>query len=103
MKSILSDSVNHTVNGTSAFPVGKEDIIFVNVVSLGKTVMSTAISGKSSVEELMEALRHQLAGCDGLLTVNLRNRTQGTSTKRVLRLRKPSAGILRTQMKGYAA
>jgi len=87
----------------TSFSVTNTDIVFVNVMAIGRQVMTATLSGSTSVEELMEDVKGRLAGFDGLLTVNLRNSSQGTITKRVLRLRKPSCGLLRAQMKGDAA
>jgi hypothetical protein len=85
------------------FSVSLTDKIFVNVSVLGRQVMVTTVSGKASVEELMESVKPLLAGFDGLLTVNFRNSSQGTTAKRVLRMRKPGCGLLRAQMQGYVA
>jgi hypothetical protein len=87
----------------NSFIVEQNDVIFVNVSAFGRQITNVTLSGKSSVEELMASLRLQLANLDGLLTLNLRNRSQGTSTKVVLRLRKSSGSFLRAQMKGDAA
>lgn len=87
----------------TSFSVTNTDVIFVNVMAVGRQVMTVTLSGNGSVEELMENIKGRLAGLDGLLTVNLRNSSQGTAAKRVLRLRRPSSGLLRAQMKGYAA
>lgn len=87
----------------NSFSVTNSDIVFVNVMAVGRQVMTVTLSGNASVEQLMEDVKSRLAGMDGLLTVNLRNSSQGTAAKRVVRLRKPSGGLLRAQMKGYAA
>lgn len=87
----------------TSFSVTNSDVVFVNVMAFGRQLMTVTLSGNSSVDELMEAVKSLLADLDGLLTVNLRNSSQGTTAKRVLRLRKPSSGLLRAQMKGYAA
>lgn len=87
----------------NSFSVKNSDTVFVNVMAIGRQVMTVTLSGNASLEELMDEVKSRLAGLDGLLTVNLRNSSQGTATKRVLRLRKPSSGLLRAQMKGYAA
>lgn len=87
----------------NSFSVTNSDIVFVNVMAVGRQVMTVTLSGNASVEQLMEDVKRRLAGMDGLLTVNLRNSSQGTAAKRVVRLRKPSGGLLRAQMKGYAA
>jgi hypothetical protein len=92
-----------SVNPGQTFSVGRNDKIFVNVSIVGRQVMTITMSGISSVEELMDSLKERLAEFDGLLTVNLRNGSQGTSAKRVMRLRKPACGLLRAQMQGYVA
>lgn len=87
----------------NSFSVTNSDIVFVNVMAVGRQVMTVTLSGNASVEQLMEDVKSRLEGIDGLLTVNLRNSSQGTAAKRVVRLRKPSGSLLRAQMKGYAA
>lgn len=87
----------------NSFSVTNTDKIFVNVMSLGRQVLTVTISCNSSIDELMAEIKVRLSELDGLLTINLRNSSQGTFAKRVLRLRRPSSGLLRAQMKGYAA
>ena len=87
----------------NSFSVTNSDVIFVNVMAVGRQVMAVTLSGSTSVEELMAEVMGRLSGMEGLLTVNLRNGSQGTAAKRVLRLRRPSTGLLRSQMKGDAA
>lgn len=86
-----------------SFSVANSDIIFVNVMAVGRQVMTVTLSGNNSVDDLMNEIKERLNGFDGLLTINLRNSSQGTVSKRVVRLRRQSAGLLRAQMKGYAA
>lgn len=78
--------------------ISPDDIIFVTVSSIGRRVASFTLSGMNSDQDIDTALRHNLADMGGLLTVDLRNRTSGTSARRVLRMR-PS----RPQMQWHAA
>lgn len=87
----------------NTFSVTVSDVVFVNVAACGRNLVSFTLKGNSSTDELMSALRGMLAGYKGLLSVNLRNSTQGTATKVVLRLNRQSVGGLRAQMQGYAA
>lgn len=87
----------------STFSIAPTDVVFVNVTTMGRQVFSTTLSGKSSFDEMMRSVRSSLGDRDGLLTVNFRNSSQGTSAKLTMRLRRPSASLLRAQMKGYAA
>ncbi|MDE7119184.1 MAG: hypothetical protein K2O10_01090 [Muribaculaceae bacterium] len=72
--------------GCREFAVNCGDEIFATAVQLGRTVYNAVFTGVKSVNELLVSLTGELANFTGLVTVNLRNRTQGTVTKRVLRL-----------------
>ena len=92
-----------TLAPATTFTVAANDVIFITVSELGREILTLTFCGSSSVCQLMEQLRRRLEGIEGLLTLNFRNGTQGTSVKRVLRLRRSGATILRAQMKGKAA
>ena len=83
--------------------VNCQDIVFVTVASLGKTVMQMTVSGSASFTALMEHIRGKVENHDGLLTIDIRNRSQGTAARRVMRMRRSGMGLLRAQMQGYAA
>lgn len=87
----------------NSFAVNQTDVIFVNVTAIGRQVFAATLSGIASEEEVMKTVVSNLQGVDGLLTVNLRNSSQGTVAKRVVRLRRQGMGMLRAQMQGYAA
>lgn len=55
------------------------DILFVSVSQQGRSLAQMTISGIRSVKELMQRLRQTLHQYSGLLTVQLRNSTQGWS------------------------
>lgn len=75
-----------SINGCREFAVNCGDEVFTTAVQMGRTVYNTVFTGIRSVNELLMALTHELGSLTGLVTINLRNRTQGTVTKRVLRL-----------------
>lgn len=55
------------------------DIIFVTVMQQGRSLTQMTISGIRSAKELMQRLRQTLHQYNGLLTIQLRNSTQGWS------------------------
>ena len=101
--SLSAISSASTLAPAATFTVAANDVIFITVSELGREILTLTLRGSSSVCQLMEQLRRHLEGIEGLLTLNFRNGTQGTSVKRVLRLRRSGATILRSQMKGKAA
>lgn len=95
--SCLAEDRNSTV------AVNPTDIIFVTVARLGRPVMQLTVSGSDSFTALMEEIRMSVENLDGLLTIDIRNSSQGTKARRVMRLRRSGFGMLRAQMKGNAA
>lgn len=83
--------------------VNQQDIVFVTVARMGKTVMQLTVSGSASFTLLMEDIRSRVENLDGLLTIDIRNRSQGTAARRVMRMRRSGMGLLRAQMQGDAA
>lgn len=58
------------------------DQLFINVLDRGKSLLSLTISGISSAKELMQHLHEMLHQYNGkLLTLQLRNSTQGWSSE----------------------
>ncbi len=55
------------------------DVIFVSVFQQGQSLTQLTISGIRSLKELMQRLRQTLHQYNGLLTIQLRNSTQGWS------------------------
>ncbi|MBD5178806.1 MAG: hypothetical protein HDR46_06830 [Bacteroides sp.] len=56
------------------------DILFVNVLDHGRSLLQLSVSGITSAKELMQQLREMLHQYNGkLLTLQLRNSTRGWS------------------------
>ena len=56
------------------------DILFVNVLDPGRSLLQLSVSGITSAKELMQQLREMLHQYNGkLLTLQLRNSTRGWS------------------------
>ena len=89
--SLSAISSASTLAPAATFTVDANDVIFITVSELGREILTLTLRGSSSVCQLMEQLRRHLEGIEG------------TSVKRVLRLRRSGATILRSQMKGKAA
>lgn len=87
----------------STFSIAPTDVVFINVTAMGRQVFTATLSGKSSFDDMMRSVRNSLGDREGLLTVNFRNSSQGTTAKLVMRMRRQSASMLRAQMKGNAA
>lgn len=62
------------------------DIVFATVISRGRTVARVTLSGMTSVNDVMLNLSQRLAGLKGLMTLQLRNFTQGWSSRSALNL-----------------
>lgn len=75
--------------------VGVSDQIFVNAVQYGRVVLECSLTGCESVEQVLCRVRDMLENAHGLVTVNLRNRSQGWTLRRALRF-KPVASLLAT-------
>lgn len=71
---------------TPAFSVNTGDEIFATIEQFGRVIVSGAFSGFESVKHLINSI---IAASDlntGLITISLRNRTAGTTARRVVRL-----------------
>lgn len=53
------------------------DILFVTISRFGSIVMNFRLCGLNSMAEVLKAVRVKTSGYAGLVTVNLRNQTQG--------------------------
>lgn len=58
------------------------DIIFARVSMCGRMVASLCLSGISSLNELYQQIRRELGSRLGLVTVQLRNGSQGWTDRR---------------------
>lgn len=73
--------------------VGVSDQIFVNAVQYGRVVLECSFTGCESVEQVLRRVKDALENAHGLVTVNLRNRSQGWTLRKALRF-KPVATML---------
>lgn len=58
------------------------DVIFARVSLCGRMVASLCLSGISSLSELYQHIRRELGASVGLVTVQLRNGSQGWTDRR---------------------
>lgn len=62
------------------------DTIFATVSTGSNTILNHTLSGAASINDAIRIICRELAGYIGLVTVYLRNSTQGWLEKRVVRL-----------------
>lgn len=67
------------------------DVVFATIIQRGRTLYSARISGMSSVAEVMKYLHSAVGKVAGMVTLNLRNSSQGWSTQTYLRIQRPAA------------
>ena len=63
--------------GNNSYNITASDFVYGSLVSGGRTLVSLASSGYSTVEEIASALRTAAGRFAGLASINIRNRTQG--------------------------
>lgn len=63
------------------------DVIFATVSRCGTTIATLKLSGMSSLAQIFNYIKTVLSGTMGLLTVNLRNGTQGWNERYNLMLK----------------
>lgn len=66
--------------------INSSDVIFATVTQRGATLYDARLSGLSSMAEVMKFLHKVLAGAVGMLTLTLRNGTQGWSRRTSFKL-----------------
>lgn len=57
--------------------INSSDTLFVTVTRLGRTVLSTSISGADSLGDVTRSILPQLPAAAGLVSISLRNGSQG--------------------------
>ncbi len=62
------------------------DEIFATAVQFGRTVYDAAFSGVGNLRQIISQIIDALGTVSGLVTIMLRNRTQGTTARRVVRV-----------------
>lgn len=66
--------------------INSSDVIFATVTQRGTTLYNARLSGLSSMADVMRFLHKALAGAVGMLTLTLRNGTQGWSRRTSFKL-----------------
>lgn len=66
--------------------INSSDVIFATVTQRGATLYNARLSGLSSMADVMKYLHKALSGAVGMLTLTLRNGTQGWSRRSSFKL-----------------
>lgn len=66
--------------------INSSDVIFATVTQRGATLYDARLSGLSSMTDVMKYLHKALSGAVGMLTLTLRNGTQGWSRRSSFKL-----------------
>ncbi len=53
------------------------DVIFARATMMGREIINMRICGVMSMSELLRRVRQEIGSCFGLITINLRNMSQG--------------------------
>lgn len=68
------------------FAISATDEVFATALQFGRTVLDATFSGIGSLQQLIAEVVKVLGTVTGLVTIMVRNRTQGTVTRKVVRL-----------------
>ncbi len=63
-----------------------DDILFATVSQRGTTILSLQLSGLTSIKEILKYLRATITDCMGMVTLKLRNGSQGWTLNQPLLL-----------------
>lgn len=89
-----ANTVATPVIAQSGFAMSATDEVFATALQFGRTVLDVTYSGIASLQQLIAEVVKALGTISGLVTILVRNRTQGTVTRKVVRLgarhRRPS-------------
>lgn len=66
--------------------ISPDDNLFATVISRGREVFSFQGKGISGFPDLLEKLRDHTPGCGGMVTINVRNSSQGWSHSQAIYL-----------------
>ena len=91
-----AENGNGTWNRDVSYPLHSSDEIFVSAVRLGRVVFDRCFSGFTDMQTLLREVRECIGATPGLITLNLRNRTCGWTTKRVVRVNRAAVSLLAT-------
>lgn len=62
------------------------DVIFARVTMMGHELLNLRLSGISSMSALLQRIRQELGACIGMISLNIRNLTQGWSSTSAYRV-----------------
>ncbi|MBQ9077867.1 MAG: hypothetical protein IJY31_08535 [Muribaculaceae bacterium] len=57
--------------------ISHDDILFATVSQHGNTILTLKLSGLTSIKDLLRRLHSTISGCIGLVTLIIRNGSQG--------------------------
>ncbi len=66
--------------------ISSSDIICATVSSAGRQLLSIRISGMTSMKAVIEHIMTTLDNCLGLVTLHIRNLTEGWTTRHSIRI-----------------
>ena len=69
--------------------INSSDILFATLIQRGRTIASVRLSGMTTINEIIKYLGRMINGTFGMMTVSLRNGTQGWHEERNLMFRRP--------------
>ena len=69
--------------------INSSDILFATLIQRGRTIASVRLSGMTTFNEIIKYLGRMINGTFGMMTVSLRNGTQGWHEKRNIIFRRP--------------
>lgn len=73
------------------FVVRPADVVFVSAMQCNRVLLEKTFSGFSSLRDLLTVVGRCLGNATGLVTLHLRNRDRGCSTRRAVRYRRSEA------------
>lgn len=60
--------------------INSSDTLFITITHLGSTVANKRISGVNSLADVITSVRGDLQGLRGMMSINMRNFSQGWNT-----------------------
>ena len=94
--SVGAENCSNVWNSDITLPLHSGDEIFVSAVRLGRVILDRCFSGFTDMQALLREVRACIGATPGLITLNLRNRTGGWTTKRVVRVSRAAVSLLAT-------
>ncbi len=70
------------------------DLLYVTALSGGVTLLSTSLRGVSSVSDVFRHIKNQIVPLKGLITLRIRNSTQGWAQQHTLVLKEAKQPVV---------